>query len=107
MRQALLNLLANAVKFTDRGQVSLRVRFSPPTRLHFEVQDTGIGVSTDQLETIFQLFEQVSDPQRRLGGTGLGLAISRQFVRLMGGETSTSRPRSAWAAPSGLSWRCR
>jgi PAS domain S-box-containing protein len=86
LRQVLLNLLANAVKFTDRGHVSLRVRFVPPTRLRFEVQDTGIGVSADQLETIFQPFEQVSDPQRRLGGAGLGLAISRQFVRLMGGD---------------------
>jgi signal transduction histidine kinase len=53
-----LNLLANAVKFTDRGQVSLRVRFSPPARLRFEVHDTGIGVSADHLETIFQPFEQ-------------------------------------------------
>jgi PAS domain S-box-containing protein len=86
LRQILLNLLSNAVKFTDQGRVSLRVRFSPPTRLRFEVQDTGIGVSTDHLETIFKPFEQVSDPQRRLGGTGLGLAISRQFVRLMGGD---------------------
>jgi DNA-binding response OmpR family regulator len=86
LRQVLLNLLANAVKFTDRGQVSLRVRFSPPDRLRFEVQDTGIGISADQLETIFKPFEQVSDPQRQLGGAGLGLAISRQFVRLLGGE---------------------
>ena len=86
LRQVLLNLLANAVKFTDRGSVSLRVRFSPPTRLRFEVQDTGIGISTDKLETIFQTFEQVSDPQHRLGGAGLGLSISRQFVRLMGSD---------------------
>jgi CheY-like chemotaxis protein len=86
LRQVLLNLLANAVKFTDRGQVSLRVRFVPPTRLRFEVHDTGIGISADQLEIIFRPFEQVSDPRRRLGGAGLGLAISRQFVRLMGGD---------------------
>jgi PAS domain S-box-containing protein len=86
LRQVLLNLLSNAVKFTDRGRVSLRVRFSPPAQLRFEVQDTGIGVSADHLETIFQPFEQVSDPQRRLGGTGLGLAISRRFVRLMGSD---------------------
>ncbi len=86
LRQVLLNLLANAVKFTDRGRVSLRVRFSPPTRLRFEVQDTGIGISPDKLGSIFQAFEQVSDPQRRLGGAGLGLSISRQFVRLMGGD---------------------
>ena len=86
LRQVLLNVLANAVKFTDLGQVSFRVRFSPPSRLRFEVQDTGIGVSADQWEVIFQPFEQVNNPQRRLGGTGLGLAISRSFVRLMGSE---------------------
>jgi signal transduction histidine kinase/DNA-binding response OmpR family regulator len=86
LRQALLNLLANAVKFTDHGQVSLDVRFSPPTRLRFEVQDTGIGISEDQLESIFQPFEQGGEAQRRLGGTGLGLAISQRFVRLMGGD---------------------
>ena len=86
LRQVLLNLLAKAVKFTDRGQVSLCVRFSPPSRLRFEVHDTGIGVSADQLETIFQPFEQVSDSQHRLGGAGLGLAISRRFVRLMGSD---------------------
>jgi PAS domain S-box-containing protein len=86
LRQVLLNLLANAVKFTDQGWVSLRVCFSPPGRLRFEVHDTGIGVGADQLETIFQPFEQVNDPQRRLGGAGLGLAISRQFVRLMSSD---------------------
>lgn len=86
LRQALLNLLANAVKFTDRGQVTLRVRFFPPARLRFEVQDTGIGIREDQLESIFHPFEQGGEAQRRLGGTGLGLAISQRFVRLMGGE---------------------
>ncbi|MFJ1260000.1 ATP-binding protein [Cupriavidus sp. CuC1] len=86
LRQALLNLLANAVKFTDRGQVSLRVRFFPHARLRFEVQDTGIGIREEQLESIFQPFEQGGDAQRRLGGSGLGLAISQRFVRLMGGE---------------------
>ena len=84
--QILLNLLSNSVKFTDRGQVTLRVRFSPPARLRFEVQDSGIGIGEDQLGTIFEPFEQVGDMRRRLGGTGLGLAISRQFVRLMGSE---------------------
>ena len=86
LRQVLLNLLSNAIKFTDRGQVRLRVRYFPPSRLRFEVQDTGIGIDQDQLETIFQPFEQVGEMQRRLGGTGLGLAISRQFVQMMGGE---------------------
>ncbi len=86
LRQALLNLLANAVKFTDQGQVTLRVRFFPPSRLRFEVQDTGIGIREEQLESIFQPFEQGGEAQRRLGGSGLGLAISQRFVRLMGGE---------------------
>ncbi len=86
LRQVLLNLLSNAIKFTDSGQVWLRVRFSPPTRLHFEVQDTGIGISEEHLKNLFQPFEQVGDTQRRFGGSGLGLAISRQFVRLMGGD---------------------
>ena len=86
LRQVLLNLLANAVKFTDRGQVMLQVRFTPPTRLRFAVRDTGVGIGEDQLDTIFQPFEQAGEMQRRLGGTGLGLAISRQFVHLMNSE---------------------
>jgi len=86
LRQVLLNLLANAVKFTDRGEVSLRVSFSPPARLRFEVRDTGIGISEDRWERIFQPFEQAGDVQHRLGGTGLGLAISRELLRLMGSD---------------------
>ena len=86
LRQVLLNLLSNAIKFTDRGQVVLRVRFLPPSRLRFEVQDSGVGIRQEQLEAIFQPFEQVGEIRRQLGGTGLGLAISRQFVRLMGSE---------------------
>src|SRR4051794_1165586 len=86
LRQALLNLLSNAVKFTESGQVSLRVSLSPPTRLRFEVRDTGIGIGAEQLEAIFQPFEQAGAAQHRIGGTGLGLAISRQYARLMGGD---------------------
>ena len=86
LRQVLLNLLANAVKFTDRGQVRLRVSFSRRSRLRFEVQDTGIGIAEDQFECIFQPFEQAGEAPRRSGGAGLGLAISRQYVRLMGGD---------------------
>jgi signal transduction histidine kinase len=86
LRQALLNLLSNAVKFTDHGSVVLRVRFTPPGRLLFEVEDTGIGIESGQLDTIFEPFEQAGDHQRKLGGTGLGLFISSQFVRLMGGD---------------------
>ncbi|MEN3364158.1 MAG: hypothetical protein V7606_1432, partial [Burkholderiales bacterium] len=95
LRQVLLNLLDNAVKFTDSGQVWLRVHVLDGTsasnasrhiRLRFEVRDTGIGMSQEQLNEIFRPFVQVGDVQRRLSGTGLGLAISRQLVRLMGGE---------------------
>lgn len=86
LRQALLNLLSNAVKFTDHGSVSLRVRFTPPGRLLFEVEDTGIGIESGQIGMIFEPFEQAGDHQRKLGGTGLGLFISSQFVRLMGGD---------------------
>ena len=86
LRQILLNLLSNAVKFTDHGRITLRVRFAPPARLGFEVQDTGIGIAADQLETVFEPFEQAGDRRHRLGGTGLGLAISRQYVHLMGGD---------------------
>jgi signal transduction histidine kinase len=86
LRQVLLNLLDNAVKFTERGHVTLRVRFTPPSRLCVEVEDTGIGMSEEQLSRLFKPFEQVGDVQHRSGGTGLGLVISRQFVRLMGGD---------------------
>jgi len=86
LRQVLLNLLANAVKFTDHGGVSLDVRCRPPSGLTFEVRDTGIGIAPQDLESVFRPFEQVGDVRRRLGGTGLGLMISRQFVRLMGGD---------------------
>jgi signal transduction histidine kinase/ActR/RegA family two-component response regulator len=93
LRQVLLNLLGNAVKFTDRGAVRLRVSPLPPApdqsagvaRLCFEVVDEGIGIAADQQEAIFRPFEQVGDASRRAGGTGLGLAISRQLVQLMGG----------------------
>src|SRR5581483_7646560 len=86
LRRILLNLLSNAVKFTDRGQVVLQVRFSPPTRLRFQVQDTGIGIRREMIDGIFQPFSQVAEAHRRVGGTGLGLAISRELVRSMGGD---------------------
>jgi signal transduction histidine kinase/CheY-like chemotaxis protein len=93
LRQVLLNLLGNAVKFTDRGTVILRVSPLPAlpgqavnaALLRFEVIDDGIGIAADQHEAIFRPFEQVGDTSRRAGGTGLGLAISRQLVQLMGG----------------------
>jgi PAS domain S-box-containing protein len=86
LRQVLLNLLANAVKFTDEGEIRLSVGRGEGDRLKFEVRDTGVGISPDRLEAIFQPFEQAGDHTRRTGGAGLGLAISRQLVRMMGGE---------------------
>ncbi len=91
LSQVLLNLCNNAVKFTERGAVSLAVE-APRTQDHsvdlrFEVRDTGIGIDEAQRERLFQAFEQAdTSTSRRHGGTGLGLAISRQLVRLMGGE---------------------
>ena len=90
LRQVLLNLLANAVKFTDAGSVQLSVRMTGQepghVRLRLEVADTGIGMTPAQQARLFQAFEQVSDASRHLGGTGLGLSISQQLVRLMGSQ---------------------
>lgn len=92
LRQVLLNLLGNAIKFTDRGSILFRVRVlsrsQANTRLRFTVEDSGIGIEADALETIFHPFEQAGDFQRRHGGTGLGLDISRRLVRLMGSDIS-------------------
>jgi PAS domain S-box-containing protein len=91
VRQALLNLASNAVKFTPRGSVVLRVRTlaitAPSVLLQFEVEDTGIGLSPDQIQRLFQPFEQGDESTaRRFGGTGLGLAITRRLAAMMGGE---------------------
>jgi PAS domain S-box-containing protein len=86
LRQVLLNLLSNAVKYSERGQVSLKVTVSGSGRLRFEVQDNGLGIDSEQLETIFHAFEQAGDWQHRTGGTGLGLPISRELVRMMNSD---------------------
>jgi len=90
LRQVLLNLLGNAVKFTDEGSVTLRVenRGSDKNRvsLGFEIRDTGVGMTPEDVAGIFRAFEQVGDEKKRAEGTGLGLAITRRLVRLMGGE---------------------
>ncbi len=91
VRQVLLNLIGNAIKFTDEGEIVVRVRESTTadatTVYRIEVQDTGIGIEKDRQEHIFEAFSQEDgSTKRRFGGTGLGLAISTQLVELMGGE---------------------
>lgn len=91
LRQVLNNLLSNAIKFTEEGSVAVRARPLPrqgdKVQLRFEVEDTGIGITRDQRERIFESFTQADDSTtRKYGGTGLGLAISRQAVELMGGR---------------------
>lgn len=110
LRQVLINLLNNAIKFTQKGRVTLRVKTqepettltpTPDTRyptphiptpniLYFEVEDTGIGIATGELEHLFQPFVQTSSSAHAREGTGLGLAISRQFVQLMGGSIAVT-----------------
>jgi len=97
LRQILLNLTSNAVKFTEQGHVTVAVSVESIDDLHlilrFTVNDTGIGIAAEQLPLIFDPFTQAdSSTTRRFGGTGLGLSISRQLVELMGGELDvTSR----------------
>lgn len=86
LQQVLLNLLANAVKFTDHGRVCLQVAVQADGKIRFTVTDTGIGIDPEKIDSIFEPFEQAGSPERQFGGTGLGLAISRQFVRAMDGE---------------------
>ena len=91
LQQVLLNLVSNGVKFTDRGEVVLRVQplyhSQRKITLRFEITDTGIGLNDEQIKKLFQPFEQADNSSaRRFGGTGLGLAISRRIVELMGGK---------------------
>ena len=91
LRQILLNLGSNAVKFTERGEIDVSVevvdRQTESVQLRFEIRDSGIGMSTDEQRRLFQPFTQVdSSTSRRFGGTGLGLSICRHLVRMMGGE---------------------
>jgi len=91
LRQVLLNLVANAIKFTERGKVAVQVNVTEASEhgasLLFEVQDTGIGLAPDALARLFQPFVQADGSiTRKYGGTGLGLAISKQLVEMMGGR---------------------
>ena len=97
LRQVLVNLVGNAVKFTQVGGIHLRVRASDWSKdaqdsvtLHFEVEDTGPGISAEDIEVLFDPFVQAKNPATQREGTGLGLPISRRFVEMMGGEISLS-----------------
>ncbi len=100
VRQILLNLIGNAVKFTDEGEVTLQVNSKPVKdnlyRLEFTISDTGMGISPDALPLLFHPFQQGdASATRRHGGTGLGLTISKRLVELMGGEITVSSVLSA------------
>ncbi len=91
LQQVLVNLVVNALKFTERGEVVVAIRIAeqqgPRLRLHFSVRDTGIGIDPAQLPRLFELFTQMDESStRKHGGAGLGLAISKRLVELMGGE---------------------
>jgi signal transduction histidine kinase/HAMP domain-containing protein len=87
LRRVLINLVGNAVKFTQQGEVWLRVKLTNAEQIKIEVQDTGIGMAADHFETIFQPFRQVdSGTSREFGGTGLGLAITRSLTEMLGGH---------------------
>ncbi|NLH17735.1 MAG: response regulator [Phycisphaerae bacterium] len=97
LRQCLINLIGNAIKFTESGKVILRVEpvtVESKRMLQFEIEDTGIGIPLDKQQVIFEPFSQADgSTTRRFGGTGLGLAITRQLIRLMGGRiTLVSTP---------------
>ena len=90
LEQILLNLLSNAIKFTERGKVTLKVSVADKNVM-FQVTDSGIGMSEDQIAKLFQSFEQAdSSTTRKYGGTGLGLAISRNLARMMGGDITVA-----------------
>ncbi|MEL7036493.1 MAG: PAS domain S-box protein [Cyanobacteria bacterium J06592_8] len=98
LRQVLINLIGNAIKFTDQGTVTLRVdsnisdssSLSPnlPVQLFFMIEDTGVGISSEEIEKLFNDFVQTSAGKQSQQGTGLGLSISRRFIQLMGGDIS-------------------
>ncbi|MEF7745971.1 aerobic respiration two-component sensor histidine kinase ArcB [Escherichia coli] len=92
LRQILWNLISNAVKFTQQGQVTVRVRYDEGDMLHFEVEDSGIGIPQDELDKIFAMYYQVKDSHggKPATGTGIGLAVSRRLAKNMGGDITVT-----------------
>ncbi|MEM7112439.1 MAG: AAA family ATPase [Chloroflexota bacterium] len=94
LRQILINLLGNAIKFTDAGEIRLKVgrvtdsvsTVAPTAVLRFQVEDSGVGIAPDQITAIFEAFHQTGEVDKQIRGTGLGLAISSRLVEMMGGE---------------------
>jgi PAS domain S-box-containing protein len=94
VRQVLTNLIANAVKFTDRGRVDVRVTRTAAGRIRFVIEDTGIGIARDDLARLFLPFERADEAVRRgYGGTGLGLSIAKALTDAMGGTLTAASPR--------------
>jgi PAS domain S-box-containing protein len=99
LRQVLINLLSNAIKFTKAGSISLKVKSQSEqqttnnkqrTTITFEIEDTGVGIASDELDSIFKAFVQAKADRKFQEGTGLGLTIARSFVQLMGGDINVS-----------------
>lgn len=92
LRQILWNLISNAVKFTQQGLVTVRVRYDEGDMLHFEVEDSGIGIPQDELDKIFAMYYQVKDSHggKPATGTGIGLAVSRRLAKNMGGDITVT-----------------
>lgn len=92
LRQILWNLISNAVKFTQQSQVTVRVRYDEGDMLHFEVEDSGIGIPQDELDKIFAMYYQVKDSHggKPATGTGIGLAVSRRLAKNMGGDITVT-----------------
>lgn len=100
LRQVLINLLGNAIKFTSVGSVTLRARLASdlqpltnnqrPITLHFEVADTGVGIAPTEINSVFEAFMQTETGKQSQQGTGLGLPIAKSFIELMGGKITVS-----------------
>ena len=87
LRQILFNMLSNAAKFTKKGKITLQIGVEKKTNIRFDIMDTGIGMSEEQLNNVFEEFTQAeSSTSKDYGGTGLGLPISKKMTEMMGGK---------------------